>query len=56
MPEIKPIETISAQELLEMPLAQVSWLVEGIIATGLTLLAGSPKVGKSWSRCSSPCA
>lgn len=48
MSNIKPIETISAQELLEMPLTQVSWLVEGIIATGLTLLAGSPKVGKSW--------
>ena len=48
MPNIKPIETISAQELLEMPLEQVRWLVEGIIATGLTLLAGSPKVGKSW--------
>ena len=48
MSNIKPIETISAQELLEMPLEQVRWLVEGIITTGLTLLAGSPKVGKSW--------
>lgn len=42
------LTTITAQELLEMPLPRVPWVVEGILTTGLTVLAGAPKVGKSW--------
>lgn len=42
------LQTITAQELLERPLEGVNWLVEGLIAVGLVVLAGTPKVGKSW--------
>lgn len=42
------LETLTAQELLERPLEGVRWIVEDLVAVGLTVLAGSPKVGKSW--------
>lgn len=42
------LEVRSAQDLLESPLASVTWLVEELIPTGLVVLAGTPKVGKSW--------
>lgn len=42
------LETVSAEDLLERPLTGTNWLVEGLIATGLVVLAGTPKVGKSW--------
>ncbi len=42
------LELRSAQDLLDSPLASVSWLVEELIPTGLVVLAGTPKVGKSW--------
>ncbi|MBQ9004130.1 MAG: AAA family ATPase [Eggerthellaceae bacterium] len=42
------LQTVTAQELLERPLEGVRWLVEGLVATGLVVLAGTPKVGKSW--------
>jgi hypothetical protein len=35
-----------ALESTEFP--PVSWIVEGLIPEGLTLLAGKPKIGKSW--------
>ena len=43
-----PLEIVSAQELLERPVREIPWLIEGFLASGLTILAGSPKVGKSW--------
>lgn len=39
---------ISAETLLEMDFPPVSYVVEGYIAEGLTILAGRPKLGKSW--------
>lgn len=39
---------IDAKELSAMPFSQVRWAVPGILPEGLTLLAGSPKIGKSW--------
>lgn len=42
------LETVTAQELLDRPLEGTTWLVEGLIAPGLIVLAGAPKVGKSW--------
>src|SRR5947209_1653111 len=38
----------TAAELQEMDLPAPCWAVEGMIAQGITLLAGPPKVGKSW--------
>ena len=45
---VQPLEAISAQDLLEMPLPSVPWIVEDLIGTGLNLLVGDPKIGKSW--------
>lgn len=42
------LETVTAQELLERPLEGISWLIEGLLAVGLVVLAGTPKIGKSW--------
>lgn len=44
----RDLETVTAQELLERPLEGISWLIEGLLAVGLIVLAGTPKVGKSW--------
>lgn len=38
----------NAAELMGMAFAQPRWAVPGIICEGVTLLAGPPKVGKSW--------
>lgn len=41
-------EIFSAFDLLSEVIPPVTWLVEGLIPMGLTMLAGRPKVGKSW--------
>lgn len=46
--DIVPLESKTAQELLECPLDRARWIVEGLIAVGLVILAGAPKIGKSW--------
>lgn len=38
----------SAPELMAAEFAEPRWAIPGIVAEGATLLAGSPKVGKSW--------
>jgi hypothetical protein len=38
----------TAADLLNADFPEPTWLVPGILPTGLTLLAGRPKVGKSW--------
>jgi len=43
------LETITAAELLALDLPPLRWLVEGLIVRpGFVVLAGQPKVGKSW--------
>ena len=42
------LETRDAQDLLESPLPSMPWVVEDLVGSGLTLLGGSPKIGKSW--------
>ena len=39
---------ITAAELLAMEFPPIQWVVPGFITEGLTLLAGAPKIGKSW--------
>jgi hypothetical protein len=39
---------ITAAELQGKVFPPVDWIVEGYIAEGLTVLAGKPKIGKSW--------
>ena len=38
----------TAAELMEMVLPPVKWVVPGLLPEGVTLLAGKPKLGKSW--------
>ncbi|WP_109525006.1 AAA family ATPase [Nocardia aurea] len=38
----------TADELMAMTFPETKWAVPGVIAEGLSLLAGPPKVGKSW--------
>lgn len=39
---------MSMKELHEADIIEPKWVIPGIIPEGLTLLAGAPKVGKSW--------
>ena len=41
-------ETILAEELMAIELPEPKFIVDGLIAQGASLLAGRPKVGKSW--------
>jgi hypothetical protein len=48
-PEPAPaVETFTAADLLAQELPEPRWAVEGIVPEGLTILAGKPKLGKSW--------
>jgi hypothetical protein len=43
-----PLQVIDSDELTDVRFKPVRWIVEGLIQPGLTVLAGSPKIGKSW--------
>ena len=43
-----PLRTIDAETLLATPFPPLRYAVEGLLPQGLNLLAGSPKIGKSW--------
>lgn len=38
----------TAQELLEEPITEADWVIEDLLPVGAHILAGAPKVGKSW--------
>src|SRR5215216_2618736 len=40
--------TITAAELMDKELPPVKWAVPGVLPEGVTILAGKPKMGKSW--------
>ena len=42
------LETMDAETLMTTPLEQLKFIVDGLIPQGLLILAGSPKIGKSW--------
>lgn len=42
------IEMFSASDLMRMAIPPPRWAVDGIAPEGLTILAGKPKLGKSW--------
>lgn len=42
------MSSFSLNELMAMDMPPMKWCVSGLIPEGLTLLAGAPKVGKSW--------
>ncbi len=45
---IKRFNTIDGETLMTMPLKPINFIVENLLSEGLHILAGSPKVGKSW--------
>lgn len=42
------LKTIDGETLMSKPLAPIRFVVQSIIPQGLHILAGAPKVGKSW--------
>ena len=45
---MKKLDTIDADTLLGIPYEPLSFIVEDLLPQGLHLLAGAPKIGKSW--------
>ena len=45
---VKPLNTIDGKTLMEAELKPLIFVIDTLLATGLHVLAGSPKVGKSW--------
>jgi predicted ATP-dependent serine protease len=44
----KYLEGISARALMQKTFSEIRYIIPGYVAEGLTVLAGAPKVGKSW--------
>ena len=45
---MQKLNLVEAETLLYEPLEKPSFVVDGLIPTGLSLLCGSQKIGKSW--------
>ena len=45
---MKKLETMTAEQLQSTPYSPVPFLVEELLPEGLHILAGAPKIGKSW--------
>ena len=45
---MKKLETMTAEQLQSAPYAPVPFLVDELLPEGLHILAGAPKIGKSW--------
>ena len=45
---MKQLQTISGDSLMSKPLQPIGFVVDTLLSQGLHILAGSPKVGKSW--------
>jgi RecA-family ATPase len=45
---IPQLETVTAKDLLTQPIEPLEFTIDAILPYGLFILAGSPKVGKSW--------
>jgi hypothetical protein len=46
--QVKRFTTIDGETLMNTPLEPIRFVVDGLLAPGLHLLAGAAKVGKSW--------
>jgi len=44
----KKFNAIDGETLMTMPLEPINFIIENLLSEGLHILAGSPKVGKSW--------
>lgn len=45
---MRALSARTAQELLEEPIAEADWVIEDLLPAGAHILAGAPKIGKSW--------
>ena len=45
---VPALATITAKDLMEKEFPPLVELIEGMLAPGLYILAGAPKIGKSW--------
>ena len=45
---IEALHTIDGETLMSRPLKPPNFIIDGLLSQGLHILAGSPKVGKSW--------
>ena len=41
-------ETVNCEEIMTQPLKPIEFVVDNLITQGLFILAGAPKIGKSW--------
>ena len=48
MKQEKRLQTIDGESLMNLPLQPLRFAVDSLLSQGLHVLAGSPKVGKSW--------
>lgn len=46
--QLTPIRSIDAKTLSECEYKPIEFLIHGLLPQGLHILAGSPKIGKSW--------
>lgn len=44
----KELNILDAESIFYAPITKAKFIVEGLIPSGLTLLCGAQKVGKSW--------
>lgn len=44
----KKLETMDAETLMETPMEPLKFIIPGLLPQGLHILAGAPKIGKSW--------
>lgn len=42
------LKTVNCEQLMTTPLKPIEFCIDGMISTGLFILAGAPKIGKSW--------
>ncbi len=42
------LQTMDAETLMNTPMPPIKFIVDGLLPQGLSILAGSPKIGKSW--------
>lgn len=45
---MRALSARTAQELLEEPITEADWVIEDLLPVGAHILAGAPKIGKSW--------
>lgn len=46
--EFTPLKLINSVDLTDMRYPRIEWIADGLLKPGLSVLAGAPKIGKSW--------